>query len=205
MEKILSLTPENAALSNDAGAIYRCALPLTREKAALLKSGDTVYLSGVMYAARDAAHKRLVERLDAGEALPFPLEDAVIYYVGPTPAPPGSVIGSAGPTTSYRMDAYAPRLLRLGLRAMIGKGKRSAAVIAAMKEAGAVYLGAIGGAGALLAERIKAADVIAFDDLGTEAIRRLVVEDFPVVVVIDSRGNNLYETGRAANLVANLS
>ncbi|MDR3304395.1 MAG: Fe-S-containing hydro-lyase [Treponema sp.] len=178
---------------------------MTREKAARLKVGDRVYLSGVMYTARDAAHKRLVELLDAGAALPFPPEDATVYYVGPTPVAPGSVIGSAGPTTSSRMDAYTPRLLRLGLRAMVGKGTRSDAVVAAMRQAGAVYLGAIGGAGALLAACIKAAETIAFDDLGTEAIRRLVVEDFPVVVVIDSRGDNLYETGRAAYLAQSAS
>jgi fumarate hydratase subunit beta len=175
---------------------HHLVLPLTREKAAALSAGDQVYVSGVIYTARDAAHKRLLEFLDAGKPLPFPMEDAVIYYAGPTPAAPGQVIGSAGPTTSYRMDAYAPRLLELGLRGMIGKGKRSAEVIAAMQKAGAVYFGALGGAGALLSLRIKRAEVIAFADLGAEAIRRLTVEEFPAVVVIDSRGNNLYETGR---------
>jgi fumarate hydratase subunit beta len=153
-----------------------------------------------MYAARDAAHKRLIELLDAGKPLPFAIEDAAVYYVGPTPAPPGAIIGSAGPTTSYRMDAYTPRLLELGLRVMIGKGKRSDAVIAAIKQNGALYLGAIGGAGALLASRIKVSDTIAFAELGAEAIRRLVVEDFPAVVLIDTRGANFYETGRAAYL-----
>lgn len=179
---------------------HRITLPLTKEKAAVLNSGDTVYLSGAIYAARDAAHKRMEELLQAGEPLPFEINDAVIYYVGPTPAPPGQVIGSAGPTTSYRMDSYTPALLRLGLRGMIGKGRRSPQVVEAMKEAGAVYLGAIGGAGALLARCIKAAEVIAFDDLGPEAIRRLEVEDFPVVVVIDSAGNNLYHSGPQAYL-----
>jgi fumarate hydratase subunit beta len=175
----------------------RLTLPLNREQAAALSAGDQVSLSGIVYTARDAAHQRMMELLDAGKPLPFPVEDAVIYYVGPSPAPPGQVIGSAGPTTSYRMDAYTPRLLALGLRGMIGKGRRSAEVIAAMKKAGALYLGALGGAGALLSRRIKAAELIAFPDLGTEAIRRLTVEDFPAVVVIDSRGLNLYETGRA--------
>jgi len=179
---------------------HTITLPLTREKAAVLKSGDTVYLNGILYTARDAAHKRLIALLDAGQPLPFPIEDATIYYVGPTPAKPGQVIGSAGPTTSYRMDAYAPRLLNLGQRGMIGKGSRSEAVVAAMQRAGAVYFGAIGGAGALLADCIKAAEVIAFADLGPEAIHRLRVENFPVVVIIDSRGENLYQTGREAYL-----
>jgi fumarate hydratase subunit beta len=179
---------------------YHIELPLTREKVAPLKAGDRVYLNGIIYTARDAAHKRLASLLETGEPLPFPLEDAIIYYVGPTPAAPGALIGSAGPTTSYRMDAYAPRLLSLGLRGMIGKGKRSPAVISAMEEAGAVYFGAIGGTGALLAECVREAEVIAFEDLGTEAIRRLRVKDFPVVVVIGSRGDNLYEQGRRAYL-----
>jgi fumarate hydratase subunit beta len=176
--------------------IHHIELPLTREKAAESAAGDQVYVSGVLYTARDAAHRRLMELLDAGKALPFPLEDAVIYYAGPSPAAPGQVIGSAGPTSSYRMDAYAPRLLVLGLRGMIGKGQRSAEVVQAIQRAGAVYFAALGGAGALLAERIKAAEIIAFEDLGTEAIRRLRVEDFPLTAVIDSRGNNLYRTGR---------
>jgi fumarate hydratase subunit beta len=180
--------------------IRRIRLPLTREKAAGLEAGDTVILSGVLYTARDAAHKRFAEILDRGGALPFPKEDACLYYVGPSPAMPGQIIGAAGPTTSYRMDPYTPRLLSLGLRGMIGKGKRSAEVIEAMKEAGAVYFGAIGGAGALLAQRIRAGEPIAFEDLGTEAALRLVVEDFPVTAIIDSRGNNLYETGPAAYL-----
>jgi fumarate hydratase subunit beta len=179
---------------------YHIELPLTREKAAPLKAGDRVYLNGIIYTARDAAHKRLAALLDRGEPLPFPLEDSLIYYVGPTPAAPGALIGSAGPTTSYRMDAYAPRLISLGLRGMIGKGKRSAEVVRAMVQAGAVYFGAIGGAGALLAECITEAEVIAFEDLGPEAIRRLRVKDFPVVVAVDSGGNNLYEQGRQAYL-----
>jgi fumarate hydratase subunit beta len=171
-------------------------LPLTREKAAALSAGDRVLLCGVLYTARDAAHKRIMELLDGGKPLPFPVEDAVIYYTGPSPAAPGQVIGSAGPTTSYRMDSYTPRLLALGLRGMAGKGKRSAEVIDAMRKAGAVYFGAPGGAGALLAERIKSCRVIAFPDLGTEAIHELYVEDFPVTVVIDTEGRDLYVSGR---------
>lgn len=177
-------------------------LPLTKEKAATLACGDTVYLSGVLYTGRDAAHKRMAELLAAGKPLPFAVQDAVIYYVGPTPAAPGQVIGSAGPTTSYRMDAYAPALLALGLRGMVGKGRRSPQVIEAMQKAGAVYLGAIGGAGALISRSIQAAEVIAFEDLGPEAIHRLVVKDFPVVVVIDAQGANLYETGPRAYLAS---
>lgn len=180
--------------------VHKIALPLTREKATILKSGDTVYITGTLYTARDAAHKRMMELLDRGEPLPFPIEDAVIYYVGPTPAKPGQIIGSAGPTTSYRMDAYTPTLLRLGQRGMIGKGRRSQAVIDAMKETTAVYFGAIGGAGALLADCIKQSEVIAFADLGAEAVYRLLVVDFPAVVVIDSTGQNLYESGRQAYL-----
>ena len=154
----------------------------------------------MIYTARDAAHKRLCERLDRGEELPMDIRDAVIYFVGPTPAKPGQAIGSAGPTTSYRMDAYSPKLIRAGLTGMIGKGKRGDEVVAAMKECGAVYFGAIGGCGALLSRCIRKAEVIAYDDLGAEAVRRLEVEDFPVVVVIDSEGNNLYQTGRKAYL-----
>jgi fumarate hydratase subunit beta len=175
-------------------------LPLTREKAAALESGDAVFLTGAVYTARDAAHKRFIELLDAGKPLPFPIQDGVIYYTGPTPASPGRIIGSAGPTTSYRMDAYTPRLLDLGLRAMIGKGDRSPAVCNALRRNGAVYLGATGGAGALLSESIREAVIVAFEDLGTEAPRRFWVEDFPVITIIDSRGNNLYDTGRAAYL-----
>ena len=174
--------------------------PLSREEARKLKSGDSVLISGVIYTARDAAHKRLCELADKGQELPLDIKDSIIYYVGPTPAKEGQAIGSAGPTTSYRMDAYSPTLIRLGETGMIGKGKRGPEVIAAMKEHGAVYFGAIGGCGALLSKCIKKAEVIAYDDLGAEAIRRLEVEDFPVIVIIDSEGNNLYETGRAAYL-----
>ncbi len=176
--------------------------PMSERTARSLRSGDICLLSGVIYTARDAAHKRLCELLDAGEALPFELRDAVIYYVGPTPAKGGQAIGSAGPTTSYRMDAYSPRLIALGQTGMIGKGKRGGAVVEAMKQYGAVYFGATGGCGALLGQRVRKAEVIAFPDLGAEAVRRLEVEDFPVTVVIDSRGENLYETGRAAYLAS---
>lgn len=172
-------------------------LPLTREKARELKAGDSCLLSGIIYTARDAAHKRLCALADEGKELPFPVKDATIYYVGPTPAKPGQAIGSAGPTTSYRMDAYSPTLIALGETGMIGKGKRGPEVIAAMKEHGAVYFGAIGGCGALLSRCIKSAKVVAYEDLGAEAIRELVVENFPAVVIIDSQGNNLYETGKA--------
>ena len=178
-------------------------LPITRETARTIKSGDACLLSGIIYTARDAAHKRLCALLDEGKPLPFDVKDATIYYVGPTPAKPGQVIGSAGPTTSYRMDAYSPKMIEAGETGMIGKGKRSPEVIAAMKEHGAVYFGAIGGAGALLAQCIKKAEVIAYEDLGAEAIRRLEVENFPVVVIIDSEGNNLYETGKQ-NYLASL-
>ena len=174
--------------------------PLSREEARKLKSGDSCLLSGVIYTARDAAHKRLCELIEQGKELPFDIKDSVIYFVGPTPAKPGEVIGSAGPTTSYRMDAYSPMLIAQGQTGMIGKGKRNDEVVAAMKEYGAVYFGAIGGCGALLSQCIKKSEVIAYEDLGAEAIRRLEVENFPVVVVIDSEGNNLYETGRAAYL-----
>ncbi len=172
--------------------------PLTKDEAQKLKAGDTVLLTGVIYTARDAAHKRMCEALERGEELPFPLQDAVIYYVGPTPAPPGRVIGSAGPTTSGRMDAYAPRLMEEGLRGMIGKGERTDAVIESMKKNGAVYFAATGGAAALLASRIRAAKVIAWEDLGTEAVRRLEVEDFPLTVVIDAEGRDLYKEAPAA-------
>ena len=162
----------------------------------MLKAGDRVILSGVIYTARDAAHKRLCELVAQGKELPMDAKDAVIYFVGPTPAKPGEAIGSAGPTTSYRMDAYSPTMIEQGLTGMIGKGKRSPEVIVAMKECGAVYFGAIGGCGALLSRCIKKAEIIAYEDLGAEAIRRLEVENFPVVVIIDSEGNNLYETGK---------
>lgn len=174
--------------------------PLTPEVARSLRAGDSVLLSGTVYTARDAAHKRLCELVEQGGELPFPMEGAVIYYVGPSPACPGQVIGSAGPTTSYRMDAYAPTLLKLGSLGMIGKGKRNHDVIEAMKETGAVYFGAIGGAGALLSQCVKSAELICYEDLGAEAIRKLEVENLPLTVVIDSRGSNLYETGPAAYL-----
>lgn len=172
--------------------------PLTEEAAKNLKAGDTVSISGVIYTARDAAHKRMIALLEEGKELPFDIRGQVIYYVGPCPAKPGQVIGSAGPTTSSRMDAYAPRLIQLGLKGMIGKGLRSREVVEAMKLQGAVYLGAIGGAGALIARSIIKEEVIAFPELGPEAVRKLEVKDFPAVVIIDSQGNNLYETGRAA-------
>jgi fumarate hydratase subunit beta len=172
---------------------HHISLPLTKEKAAVLHYGDAVYLTGELYTARDASHKRLTEMLQKGEPLPISLQDATIYYVGPTPAKPGQIIGSAGPTTSSRLDAYTPDLLALGLCGMIGKGKRSPAVIAAMKGTGAVYLGAIGGAGALLAGCITGYEVICFHDLGTEAVHRLTVKNFPTVAIIDSQGNNMME------------
>ena len=159
-----------------------------------LRAGDYVYLTGIIYTARDAAHKRMQETLERGEALPIELEGNVIYYMGPSPAREGRPIGSAGPTTASRMDKYAPELLDLGLRGMIGKGKRSQSVKDAMVRNGAVYFAAVGGAGALLSKSITASSVIAYDDLGTEAIRRLEVKNFPVIVVMDSVGNNLYET-----------
>jgi fumarate hydratase subunit beta len=175
-------------------------VPLSKEDARKLKSGDSCLLTGVIYTARDAAHKRLCELLAAGKELPFDVKDSVIYYVGPTPAKENAVIGSAGPTTAYRMDAYSPALIAAGETGMIGKGKRNDEVVAAMKEHGAVYFGAIGGAGALLSHCIKKAEIIAYEDLGAEALRRLEVVDFPVTVVIDSEGNNLYETGKKAYL-----
>ncbi len=176
--------------------------PLSREAARSLKAGDSCLISGVIYTARDAAHKRLCELVAQGKELPLDLKDAIIYFVGPTPAKEGQAIGSAGPTTSYRMDAYSPTLIAQGLTGMIGKGKRGPEVVAAMGEYGAVYFGAIGGCGALLSKCIKKAEVIAYEDLGAEAIRRLEIEDFPAVVIIDSQGNNLYETGRRDYLEA---
>lgn len=170
--------------------------PLTAEKTKELRAGDNVLISGVIYTGRDAAHKRLVELVQEGKELPVDLRDQIIYYVGPAPAKPGQAIGSAGPTTSYRMDAYAPTLLELGLKGMIGKGKRSDEVVASMMKNEAVYFGAIGGAGALLSKCIKKAEVVCYEDLGAEAIRRLEVENLPATVIIDSLGNNLYELGR---------
>lgn len=177
---------------------HHIKLPLTEELAKNLRAGDTVYLTGEIFTSRDAGHKRMVELLDRGEKLPFDPENATIYYVGPSPAKPGQVIGSAGPTTSGRMDAYAPRLLAVGARGMIGKGARSLEVIEAMKQHTGVYFGAIGGAGALLAKCIKKSELIAWEDLQSEALRKLWVEQMPLVVVIDSLGNDLYKQGRAA-------
>jgi len=174
--------------------------PLTREMVRELKAGDSCTITGTIYTARDAAHKRLCELVAQGKELPMEIKDAIIYFVGPTPAKPGQAIGSAGPTTSYRMDAYSPTLISIGQTGMIGKGKRNDEVINAMKEHGAVYFGAIGGCGALLSKCIKKAEIVAYEDLGAEAIRKLEVEDFPVVVIIDSEGNNLYETGKKAYL-----
>lgn len=167
-------------------------VPFGHEEVKNLKCGDKVYITGEIYTARDAAHKRMIETIERGEELPIDINDSIIYYAGPAPAKPGRIIGSCGPTTSCRMDAYAPKLIELGLTGMIGKGERDAAVIAAMKEYGSVYFGAIGGAGALIAECVKKSEVVAYEDLGTEAIRRLTVEKFPVVVVIDSFGKSLY-------------
>ena len=169
-------------------------VPLSEEDINTLKAGDSVYLSGIIYTARDAAHKRMDEALDRGGELPIDIKNQAIYYMGPSPAREGRPIGSAGPTTANRMDKYAPRLLDLGQTAMIGKGKRSQAVIDAVVRNGCVYLAAIGGAGALLSKCIKSSEVVAYEDLGTEAIRKLQVENLPVIVVIDSEGNNLYET-----------
>ncbi|SPF36412.1 fumarate hydratase, beta subunit [Candidatus Desulfosporosinus infrequens] len=171
--------------------------PLTQEKLKGLKAGDNVLISGVIYTGRDAAHKKMVEAMEQGVELPFSMNDQIIYFVGPTPAKEGQVIGSAGPTTSGRMDAYSPKLIAKGLTGMIGKGLRSTEVIEAMKKHGAVYFGAIGGAGALIAKRIVSSEVIAYPELGPEAIRRLVVKDFPVIVIIDHNGNNLYDIGKA--------
>lgn len=173
-------------------------VPMSRSVARSLRAGDSCLLSGVIYTARDAAHKRLQELAEQGKALPFPVEDSVIYFVGPTPAKPGRIIGSAGPTTAYRMDAYSPTLIALGQTGMIGKGKRGDAVKQAMMDHGCVYFGAIGGCGALLSRCIKKAEVIAYPDLGPEAIHRLEIQDFPVVVVMDSQGNDLYESGPKA-------
>ena len=180
----------------------KVTLPLTEELAKTLHSGDELLLTGTIYTSRDAGHKRMCEALARGEELPFDPKDATIYYVGPTPAKPGTVSGSAGPTTSGRMDAYAPTMMSVGARGMIGKGARLPEVVEAMKQYSGVYFGAIGGAGALLAKCIKQAELIAYEDLGAEALRKLYVEDLPVVVIIDSEGNNLYETGREAYLNA---
>ena len=168
--------------------------PINKEELAKLQTGDYVYITGTIYTARDAAHKRMQEALDRGESLPVELKNNLIYYMGPSPAREGRPIGSAGPTTSSRMDKYAPQLMDLGLCGMIGKGKRSKAVMDAIVRNGAVYFAAVGGAGALLSKSIVKSEVVAYDDLGTEAIRKLEVKDFPVIVVVDKDGNNLYET-----------
>lgn len=169
---------------------------VTKEVAAGLKAGERVFVSGVIYTARDAAHERMVREFEAGKPFPFDLKGQAIYYAGPCPAKPGQVIGSCGPTTAGRMDAYTPLLLDHGLGAMIGKGARSREVVEAMKRNQAVYLGAVGGAGALIARSIKKAEVVAYEDLGTEAVRRLEVEDLPLTVLIDCEGNDIYETGQ---------
>lgn len=175
---------------------YRLTEPFNKEQVKEYRAGDRVLITGTIYTARDAAHKRITELLARGEKPPFEIENSVVYYVGPTPAKPGEAIGSAGPTTSYRMDAYAPELLDLGQLAMIGKGQRSGEVKRAVVRNGAVYLAAIGGAAALMAKQIRKAEVIAFDDLGAEAVRRLYVEELPLTVVLDSVGGDLYEQGR---------
>ncbi len=175
----------------------KVTLPLTDEAVADLKAGDNVSLTGVIYVARDAAHKRLIEALDKGEKLPFDITGQTVYYMGPSPAKPGQVIGSAGPTTSGRVDVYSPRLMEAGLKGMIGKGSRSQSVKDAMKQFKAVYFAAIGGAGALIAKSIKKSEVVAYEDLGAEAIRKLEVQDFPVTVVNDIYGGDLYEEGKA--------
>lgn len=174
---------------------YRLTEPFTKERIQDFRAGDRVMITGEIYTARDAAHKRMVEALERGETLPFPIENSIVYYVGPTPAKPGRPIGSAGPTTSYRMDAYAPKLLDLGQLAMIGKGQRSHQVREAVVRNKAVYLAAIGGAAALMAKHVKTAEIIAYEDLGAEAVRRLYVEGLPLTVVLDCHGGNLYEQG----------
>ncbi len=176
--------------------------PLDDATVAKLKAGDQVSITGVIYTARDTAHKRLVDALDAGQPLPFDMNGQVIYYVGPSPAKPGKVIGSAGPTTSYRMDLYAERLMEKGMKGMIGKGMRDKAVIEAMKKHRCVYFAAIGGAAALIARSIKAVEIIAYEDLGPEAVRRMEVEDFKAVVINDIYGNDLYDIGKAQYRVA---
>ncbi|MBW2182244.1 MAG: Fe-S-containing hydro-lyase [Deltaproteobacteria bacterium] len=169
--------------------------PLNEEVISKWRSGDKILISGIIYTGRDAAHKRLVELIDKGESLPFDVKGQIIYFVGPTPARPGRAVGSAGPTTSYRMDAYSPRLIERGLKGMIGKGSRSKEVIEAMMKHRCVYMTAVGGAGALISRCIKSSEIIAYDDLGPEAIRKMKVENFPVIVVNDTSGNDLYQEG----------
>lgn len=181
---------------------YKLTTPVTREDLAPLRAGDTVLLSGTVYTARDAAHQRMMELLDRGENLPFPVVGSALYYVGPTPERPGEVIGSAGPTTSGRMDAYSPRLLDLGQAIMIGKGARNQAVKDAVVRNGAVYLAALGGAGALMAASVKELEIICWEDLGCEAVRKLEVENFPLTVILDSQGGDLYQSGPAAYLAS---
>ena len=179
---------------------YKITTPCSQEDLAHLRAGDTLLLSGIVYTARDAAHKRICEALDAGETLPFDLSGSAIYYVGPTPERPGQIIGSAGPTTSGRMDAYSPRLLDLGNKIMIGKGKRNAAVKEAVVRNGAIYVAALGGAGALMCQCVQSLEIIAWPDLGCEAVRRLEVKDMPLTVILDSHGGDLYESGPEAYL-----
>ena len=174
---------------------HRLTEPFTKETVKALKAGDRVLLTGTVYTARDAAHKRITEMIARGEKPPFEIENSMIYYVGPTPAKPGFPIGSAGPTTSYRMDAYAPALLDMGQLAMIGKGQRSDEVKTAVVRNGAVYLAAVGGAAALMAQQIRSSEIVAFADLGAEAVRRLYVEDLPLIVVLDNAGGDLYQQG----------
>ena len=181
---------------------YKLTTPVKREDLAPLRAGDTVLLSGTVYTARDAAHQRMMELLDRGEPLPFPVEGSALYYVGPTPERPGEVIGSAGPTTSGRMDAYSPRLLDLGQAIMIGKGARNQAVKEAVVRNGAVYLAALGGAGALMAASVRELEIICWEDLGCEAVRKLEVENFPLTVILDAHGGDLYESGPAADLAS---
>ncbi len=176
--------------------VFHLETPLSREDVSSLKSGDRVSITGTVYTARDAAHRRLFELIEAGRELPIPIEGQIIYYVGPSPAPPGRPIGAAGPTTSYRMDPFAPKLLELGLRGMIGKGKRSKAVKDAMVQYKGVYMAAIGGAGALMSRAVKSARVVAYEELGPEAIRELKVLNLPAIVVNDTHGNDLYVEGR---------
>jgi fumarate hydratase subunit beta len=178
------------------GEVIRIQTPLTDEVLERLKIGDRVIVNGVVYTGRDAAHKRLVDLVNQGKPLPFDIRGQIIYFVGPTPPKPGQVIGAAGPTSSYRMDAYSPTLIAKGLKGMIGKGLRGKEVVEAMKKYKAVYFGATGGAGALISKRIKKAEIVAYEDLGAEAVRRLEVEDFPVIVVNDIYGNDLYEVGK---------
>ncbi|PKM66037.1 MAG: fumarate hydratase [Firmicutes bacterium HGW-Firmicutes-2] len=177
--------------------------PLDKATIIKLKAGDEVLLSGVIYTSRDAGHKRMIEQMERGEALPFNIRDAIIYYVGPSPKKPGEIIGSAGPTTSYRMDAYTPKLLDSGLSGMIGKGDRNDVVIQSIIKNKAVYFAAVGGAAALIADRIVSSEIIAYDDLGTEALRRLIVKDFPCIVVIDHEGRNLYKSEKEKYRVTN--